>query len=71
MTTILSNSDSLLVAIPMLGILFAGFFRLDELLGRSKKPVKTRRLTVGSDENGRPLCADPDGRIESPRSRKR
>jgi hypothetical protein len=71
MTTILSNTDSLLVAIPMVGILFAGFFRLDELFGKSKKPVKMRRPMVGSDENGRPICADPDGHIPDTRTKKR
>jgi hypothetical protein len=45
----------------MVGLLFAGFFRLDELFGKSKKPVKTRRAMTGWDKSGRPLCADPDG----------
>jgi hypothetical protein len=66
----LSNTDSLLVAIPMVGLLFAGFFRLDELLGKSKKQAKTRRAIVGLDEKGRPMCVDPDGRIVERRSRK-
>ena len=66
----LSNTDSLLVAIPMVGLLFAGFFRLDELFGKSrKKPVKTRRPMVGLDENGRPICLDPDGQV-TPRKSK-
>ena len=46
----LSNTDSLLVAIPMVGFLFAVFFRLDE--------------------NGRPMCVDPDGQVAERRSRK-
>jgi len=71
MTVILSNTDSLLVAIPMVGILFVGFFRLDEIFGKSKKAVKARRPVVGSDMNGRPICADPDGRVVVPRSSKR
>jgi len=71
LTVILSNTDSFLVAIPMLAILFAGFFRLDELFGRSKRRAKTRRPVVGSDENGRPICVDPDGRVAAPRSQKR
>jgi hypothetical protein len=66
----LSNTDSLLVAIPMVGLLFAVFFRLDELLGKSKKPTKTRRQMVGLDENGRPMCVDPDGQVAERRSRK-
>jgi len=67
----LSTSDSLLVAIPMVGLLFAGFFRLDELFGKSKKPVKTRRPMVGLDENGRPMCVDPDGQVVARQSQKK
>jgi hypothetical protein len=66
----LSNTDSLLVAVPMVGLLFAGFFRLDELFGKSKKPKKTRRPAVGLDEDGRPMCVDPDGQV-SPRKFKK
>ena len=67
----LSTTDSLLVAIPMVGLLFAGFFRLDELFGKSKKkPVKTRRPMVGLDENGRPMCVDPDGQVAERKSKK-
>jgi len=68
----LSNTDSLLVAIPMVGLLFAGFFRLDELFGKSKKKksVKARRPMVGLDENGRPICLDPDGNVVHGKSSK-
>lgn len=71
MTLILSNSDALLVAVPLVGILFAGYFRLDELVGKSKKPVKSRRPMVGCDEHGLPICADPDGSIVHSRAKKR
>ena len=66
----LSTTDSLLVAIPMVGLLFAGFFRLDELFGKSKKPAKTRRPMVGLDENGRPMCVDPDGQVAERKPKK-
>ncbi len=66
----LSTADSLLVAIPMLAILFAGFFRLDELFGKSTKRVKARRPAVGLDERGRPILADPDGQIPARKSKK-
>ena len=55
----------------MVGLLFAGFFRLDELFGKSKKPVKTRRPMVGLDENGRPMCVDPDGQVVARKSQKK
>ncbi len=63
MSILQSNRDALLVAIPMISILFAGFFRLDELFGKSRKLVKRRRSMAGSDEKGRPICVDPDGRV--------
>jgi len=62
MLALQSNTDALLVAIPMVGLLFAGFFRLDEIFGRSKRPVENRRQMSGWDKDGRPVCADPDGK---------
>lgn len=64
MSLIQSNSDALLIAIPMIGILFAGFFRLDELLGKPKKqPSGQRRRMSGWDKDGNAVCVDPDGRM--------
>lgn len=62
MLVLQSNTDALLVAIPMVGLLFAGFFRLDEIFGKPKKPVENRRQMSGWDKNGRPICTDPDGK---------
>jgi len=62
MTILESNTDALLVAIPMVGLLFAGFFRLDELFGKSKKQATPRRQIAGLDAKGRPICIDPDGK---------
>jgi hypothetical protein len=71
---LVSNRDALLVAVPMVGILFAGFFRLDELFGKPGKPgkpVEKRRQMTGWDKDGRPICADPDGTFTpKPRARK-
>jgi hypothetical protein len=64
-----SNTDALLVGIPMVGLLFAGFFRLDEVFGKPKKPATNRRQMSGWDKNGRPVCADPDGRMPDPERR--
>jgi hypothetical protein len=62
MSGLQSNSDALLVAVPMVLILFAGFFRLDELwiTPRKRKLQQGRRLTDW-DENGVPICTDPEG----------
>ncbi len=61
--TVLSSSDVILVAIPMVGVLIACFFRLGEMLGKPKKRVKMehRGQMFEWDEHGQPLCADPDG----------
>jgi hypothetical protein len=62
MTILLSNSDALLVAVPMIGILVVSFFRLDELVGKTKKrPAQQRRQVAGLDGGGRQICLDPDG----------
>jgi len=66
MSVLQSNADALLVAIPMIGILVVGFFRLDELVGKSnKKPVIHRRQIAGLDERGRQVCLDPDGTVQA------
>jgi hypothetical protein len=56
-----SNADAFLVAIPMVALLVAGFFRLDELFARNGRS-RCRRRTAGLDERGMPVCLDPDGR---------
>jgi hypothetical protein len=66
MSAMQSNTDALLVAIPMVGLLFAGFFRLDEMVGKPKKRTANRRQMSGWDKNGRPVCADPDGKTAEP-----
>jgi hypothetical protein len=60
---ILSNTDALLVAVPMIGTLVVGFFRLDELFGKPRKrPVRGHQL-AGMDARGRVTCLDPDGTV--------
>jgi hypothetical protein len=61
-TTIHSNLDSLLVAIPFLVILLIGYFRLDELFASPKHRVRARRSPYGIDEDGVPILCDPDGK---------
>jgi hypothetical protein len=70
MLVLQSNRDALLIAVPMIGLLFAGFFRLDERLGKPGKTKENRRQKTGWDKNGRPLCADPDGQTHDSGHRK-
>lgn len=65
MFVIPSNADTLLVATPMIFLLFVGFFRLDELWSKPKKRIALRRLRPGLDKNGLPNCMDPDGRVST------
>jgi len=51
--TTLSNSDALLVGVPMIGLLLICHFRLDELVGKprkSRKPALPARKFSGTDE---------------------
>jgi hypothetical protein len=44
--TVLSNTDALLLAVPMIGVLVACYFRLDELIGKPRKPRKSMGRTL-------------------------
>jgi hypothetical protein len=61
MSFVVSNLDSVVFAVPMLGLLLSAFFRVDELAAKPAKPVIHRRLASGLDRNGIPICLDPDG----------
>jgi hypothetical protein len=62
--------DALVFAVPMVLILFAVFFRLDELIVRPKVFRKRLRKLSGHDlsgwdKEGHAVCVEPDGHIES------
>jgi hypothetical protein len=57
-----SVKDTLLVAIPFIGILALGVFRLDTIFFATKEPANRRRPRCGMDKNGEPLLVDPDGK---------
>jgi hypothetical protein len=59
MSTVQSNADAFLVAIPMMVFLLAAFFRLDELVSRPSKPPKHGRQLCNWDKDGIPICTDP------------
>lgn len=62
MSAIQSNTDALLVAIPMVAAMFAGFFRLDEAIGRVQRPMEKGHSLSHWDEDGHPVCIEPDGK---------
>jgi hypothetical protein len=63
MSVIVSNLDSVVFSLPLLGSLFSVFFRVNELVRQPVKPEAHRCHTVGSDRNGMPLSIDPDGKF--------
>lgn len=65
--TLQSGWDTLLYAVPIFLMMFAGFFRLDELFVSQKSSPKKRRSFSGLDQNGQPMLCDPDGRPFNPR----
>ena len=57
-----STRDALLFAIPFLGLLLMGMFRLDEFFVTPKRRHLPRRPLSGVDIDGEPILCDPDGR---------
>ena len=57
-----SGWDTVLVAVPFIGLLLATLFRVDEIFASSKREMRRRRAPCGMDEDGEPLLTDPDGR---------
>ena len=63
-TVLKSGWDTLIFAVPFVGFLFVGLFRLDELFAAPKHEVgrKPQRPAAGVDADGEPIFCDPDGR---------
>ena len=53
------NLESLLLTIPLIGMLFARFFHLDEEMGKRKRQMQGGRNLTDWDQDGRPICTDP------------
>lgn len=56
-----SGRDTVLVGGPLLLLLFAGFFRLDELLLRPRKKQGSDAQGNSGIRRGRRFCSEPDG----------
>lgn len=61
-----STRDALLFAIPFIGLLLAGIFRLDEFFVTPKRGHLPRRPPSGVDIHGDLILCDPDGRRVPP-----
>ena len=57
-----TGSDVFVVAVPFVGLLLMGIFRLDTILAAPKQAAGLRRPPSGTDKHGRVLLSDPDGR---------
>ena len=57
-----SNLTAILVAAPMLAIMAAAFFRVDEAISKPRKKMQRIPLSCGLDERGVPIGVDPDGK---------
>ena len=63
-TVLSSGRDAMLVAVPLLGLLLVGFFRLDSLLASPRPRPEARlvrRPAPGLSADGEPVVSDPDG----------
>jgi hypothetical protein len=58
-----SNSDAFLVAVPLVVVLIAAMFRLDELVARPSKMPEPGRQLCRWDKNGVPISTDPAGSV--------
>lgn len=68
-STLLSSRDTLLIAIPLVLMLFFSAFRLDDVIAAPKASLKRRRPASGLDKYGEPILYDPDGRPSGTRRR--
>ncbi len=59
---VMGGRDSILVGIPLIGLLFGMVFRVDEAI--APKRVKTKRPPRrGVDRDGQEIYTDPDGTL--------
>ncbi len=59
-----TNLDIFLIALPLLGVLALGFFRLDSLFAKPAR-IRPRRPASGVGHEGRPIFCDTDARRQA------
>jgi hypothetical protein len=64
---LLSNRDTLLIALPFVLTLLFSIFGLDQIAAAPRVPLSRRRPIGGIDESGEPILRDPDGRLSDMR----
>jgi hypothetical protein len=68
-SVLISDRDTLLLAIPFGVIILAQFLRLDERIATTRRSKGAGRRFCGPDSIGDLVLRDPDGRaVRSPRS---
>jgi len=64
---LIEHTTQIVFALPLLGWLFAWYFKVDELAARTTNLAAKRiSLTPRVDAFGRQVCMDPDGRVFVP-----
>jgi hypothetical protein len=62
-TILQSGWENFLLAVPFVGLVLVGLFRLDEIIASPKRArARKRPLSGGCDEDGHLILSDPDGR---------
>lgn len=59
--TLQSGWESFLLAVPLVGMVLLGVFRLDAIAAAPKHEPDSRRPPSGVDKDGEMLLTDPDG----------
>jgi hypothetical protein len=57
-----STFDTLLLGIPIVGILLLGFFRVDALIAKPRARAVLGHPLSHRDRDGQIVCIEPDGR---------
>ena len=68
---LLSNRDTLLVAVPFVLAMLFSIFGLEQIAAAPRIPLSRRRPICGTDESGKPILRDPDGRLSDARPARR
>ena len=58
------DAETVVMAVPMIGLLIMGYFRLDEYFSRPANAAHPRRGFSHRGRDGAGICVEPDGRVE-------